>query len=366
MNIYNPRSQVFGFYYVDKILINYQPHDGLEEQAEKLAMITLVQDLKTRMTMLRSRFFSEDGLHVDYSSMSESEEFSAIHGLSCKLVHATLDELSDWSKLAVFINIYNFLTLHSLCWLYSESITDKNKIRDIDSSMWSRWKFFAQFSYVIGGMAFSLNDIENGILRANSPSPIPFSTCPFNDPEDPRRAFVIPLRDPRIHFALNCGAMSCPPIQVYNMLDLAAFQAQLALATSIYLENHLSVETSQASGISSINPFNLWRQSRDKIIVCISPLLKWFRQDFVFDMIRKKHEDQLTQHPGNTASIEAIMQHANSNSTFSDRLIVEWVLLNLPADTDSLANLAKMLRRSLDEGIDLELKYEDYDWRLNH
>jgi hypothetical protein len=34
--------------------------------------------------------------------------------------------------------------------------------------------------------------------------------------DDPRRKFIMEKLDPRIHFALNCGAKSCPPVLTYN------------------------------------------------------------------------------------------------------------------------------------------------------
>ena len=37
----------------------------------------------------------------------------------------------------------------------------------------------------------------------------------FED-KDPRSKVALSELDPRIHFALNCGARSCPPIRVYT------------------------------------------------------------------------------------------------------------------------------------------------------
>jgi Protein of unknown function, DUF547 len=45
--------------------------------------------------------------------------------------------------------------------------------------------------------------------------------------------------DPRIHFALNCGARSCPPIRDY---EPEALDAQLELATRAYLEAETVLE----------------------------------------------------------------------------------------------------------------------------
>lgn len=63
--------------------------------------------------------------------------------------------------------------------------------------------------YIIGAEIFTLDDIEHGILRSNSNMNMQLG--------DSRMKFIMdkPL-DPRIHFTLNCGAKSCPPILVYT------------------------------------------------------------------------------------------------------------------------------------------------------
>ena len=63
---------------------------------------------------------------------------------------------------------------------------------------------------MIGGQTFSLNALEHGVLRGNVPGPYTWS-APFRS-GDPRAGAVLPL-DVRIHFALNCGATSCPAVR---------------------------------------------------------------------------------------------------------------------------------------------------------
>jgi hypothetical protein len=59
-----------------------------------------------------------------------------------------------------------------------------------------------------------------GILKACCPlqlkQPVPNSSVAAQHP--PLNPVACPLQpvDPRIHFALNCGAASCPPIRVYT------------------------------------------------------------------------------------------------------------------------------------------------------
>jgi Protein of unknown function, DUF547 len=71
------------------------------------------------------------------------------------------------------------------------------------------------FSYAVGGHVFSLDDIEHGILRCNRKHPT--SGFVAFGPGDLRLPFALPLPvDPRIHFALNCGAKGCPAIRAYT------------------------------------------------------------------------------------------------------------------------------------------------------
>ena len=66
--------------------------------------------------------------------------------------------------------------------------------------------------------------------------------------------------DPRVHFAINCGATSCPPIRAYTAQDL---DAQLDLATRAYLA---------APGG--------WRLDEATGTVHLSRLFRWYRREF--------------------------------------------------------------------------------------
>ena len=90
---------------------------------------------------------------------------------------------------------------------------------------------------MIGGFLYSLNDIENGILRSNRQSMGTLYRKPFKA-GDPRLKISLAHVDPRIHFALNCGAKSCPPIKTFSGDQV---QDQLQVATSSFLEVSISV-----------------------------------------------------------------------------------------------------------------------------
>jgi hypothetical protein len=112
---------------------------------------------------------------------------------------------------------------------------------------------------MIGQYPYSLNDIENGLLRRNSRSAVPMTSAQFGR-DDPRLAFMMDEVDPRIHFALNCGAQSCPPISVYAG-EQDKLDKQLDLATKGFLNQ--SVE------------FNAQTST-----ITLSQLFQWYRVDF--------------------------------------------------------------------------------------
>lgn len=66
--------------------------------------------------------------------------------------------------------------------------------------------------------------------------------------------------DPRVHFALNCGAASCPPIRTY---EPEALDRQLELATSSFLSSDQAVRI----------------DVRHRTLY-LSALFQWYRGDF--------------------------------------------------------------------------------------
>ena len=122
-----------------------------------------------------------------------------------------------------------------------------------------RYKFFSTVSYDIGGQVFTLNDIENGILRSNRPSMATLYLTPFSD-DDPRLGQALEEVEPKIHFALNCGAKSCPPIKTFTAEDV---DDELKTATESFLENDDAIMLDQ-----------------DKGLVHLSMLFKWYHSDF--------------------------------------------------------------------------------------
>ncbi|XP_049449781.1 uncharacterized protein zgc:152951 [Epinephelus fuscoguttatus] len=231
-------------------LLEDDPHSALNAgqtaacspiQAAELSL--LVREL---ILKLFSEHLSADGKTVDYKGMSVNPAFERYCELAIQLQRVELLSLSREEKLAFFINIYNALVIHGYLRLGAPT------------NMWQRYRFFNYVSYLIGGEVFTLQDIENGVLRGNRKG-VAQLLKPFSK-TDPRLQVALPDAEPLIHFALNCGAKGCPPIKTYTPQDI---DSQLRTAAEAFLEND------DACMVDS-----------GKREVRLSQIFKWYKADF--------------------------------------------------------------------------------------
>lgn len=131
----------------------------------------------------------------------------------------------DAARLAFWINLYN------------AGVADAIRARGMRGDLRAHRGFFRAAGWEIGGGVTSLHLIEHGLLRANRPAPWSFWR-PLR-PADPRLAWAVSALDPRVHFALNCGAASCPPVRTWTA---ARIDAQLDRATRGYLDAEVAIE----------------------------------------------------------------------------------------------------------------------------
>lgn len=96
----------------------------------------------------------------------------------------------------------------------------------------SRWRFFRASALTVAGHDLGLDDIEHGLLRG-SRSKYGLGYLPRLLPDSFELRHKLADVDPRVHFALHCGAASCPAIRAY---DPEAVDAQLDTATRAYLD----------------------------------------------------------------------------------------------------------------------------------
>ena len=141
--------------------------------------------------------------------------------------------LSRNEQFAFYINVYNAWTLK----LILSGYPGVQSIKDLGTLFKSPWK---KKIVRIESRTITLDDVEHNILR-------------------PR------FKDPRMHFAINCAAKSCPPLrrEPYCGADL---NRQLNAATRSFLNN----------------PSN-YRLEAEQFYV--SRIFKWFAADFANDVI---------------------------------------------------------------------------------
>lgn len=126
---------------------------------------------------------------------------------------------SDAVKKAFWVNAYNVFNLVGLK-------------RSQPKSFWARWRHFSRRDYRVAGIRLCLNDIEHGILRR---SKFWWAAGWLRNPFAQRIKLATQLDndDPRIHFALNCGANGCPAIRFYTV---SGVEEELDLATKAFFD----------------------------------------------------------------------------------------------------------------------------------
>lgn len=147
---------------------------------------------------------------------------------------------NDHQKIAFWINVYN---------AYYQIIRKEENL--------SKSAVYSKKLFSIAGELLSLDDVEHGILRRYR---YKYSLGYFSNLFASKfvKKHTVEKLDYRIHFALNCGAESCPPIAFYNVKEI---DEQLTEATKGFLK----VESE----------FN-----DQKKIVYTTALFKWFYADF--------------------------------------------------------------------------------------
>ena len=221
-----------------RVILNDPPLDP----SPPVAATSQAETLASRMLAAFGGAADEAG-RVDYRGLSASPEFAVAIEAARGLASIRLDTLTAReARLAFWINVYNALVLHAIVSL---------RVR---RSVARAWNFFGRAAYRVGGFVLSSDDVEHGVLRGNRRRVLP-PLRPFG-PADPRRRLALSPLDPRIHFAINCGARSCPPVGVYRAETI---DAQLDLATRGFVNSQVTLE--------------------DGRLVC-SRLFKWYRGDF--------------------------------------------------------------------------------------
>ena len=171
------------------------------------------------------RFVDRQG-EVDFAALSRDR--SDIDRYVRYVADTPLESLPDANeKLAHMINAYNALSMFNVI---------ESGIPDTHAGF-NKLSFFIHRKLVIGGRAMSLYSFENDLIR--------------------------PLGDPRIHFALNCSALSCPVLPRLPF-TAAALDAELERESTAFFARPQNFRIDAANR-------SVW----------LSEILKFYTEDFV-------------------------------------------------------------------------------------
>jgi hypothetical protein len=237
------------------------------------------------------RTFVDPAGMVDYAGLkSNPRALNTYLKYVSTVPEQTIDQWSDPDQIAFWINTYNALTLKAILDHYPIKSSffrslkyPKNSIRQI-SGVWTKLKF------TVHNRPMTLEHIEHKILR-------------------------IRFNEPRIHLALVCAAKGCPTLRNEPYAG-PTLDAQLDNQAVTFLTN--------------LTKFKI---DRKKGIVHLSPIFKWFGEDFVKTYAPSETPGDLDQ--------------------------------NLSAVMNYLATHADPLFRPYLYRGQYEVEYLKYDWSLN-
>lgn len=215
---------------------------------------------------------------VDYPALQANSQ--ALKRFIQQLGAVSPEVYADWTeaeKIAFLINAYNAITL--------ESIIDQTPLKNSIKDIFGVWNFK---KHQVMGQALTLDQIEHEILRRQ-------------------------FQEPRIHAALVCAALSCPPLrsEPYTGENLEA-----------QLEDQVRQWLSSPQGLQI---------DRSNNQVAISAIFKWFGEDW-----EAQYASQ--QFVGNA----------------KERAVLNFISRYMSPDD----------RAYLEQG-DFKLNYLNYDWSLN-
>ena len=169
----------------------------------------------------------------DYKALKAKDE-PTVQGLRQQLGKVNAGALNGKQQLAYWINVYNINTVGTVL----EGYPIKS-LRDMSTDPVIRLNVFKKERVPYNGKLLSLNDVENTYIREG-------------------------FKDPRIHFAINCAARTCPPLRTEAYVG-ARVDAQLDEQARMFLNGPFGVK--------------LKPTSKD-LDISTTKIMDWFGDDF--------------------------------------------------------------------------------------
>ena len=183
------------------------------------------EELQTGLEAARAAHFDAGGGTCDYAAFAASHEHQRIAECLAALEGRDAKRSRIPAQTAFWLNVFNAVVLRD-----ARELAQAGGVRGVEG-------FFERPRVKVGAFAYSLDDIEHGLLRGNVPKFGHFRAPMRRD--DPRRTYTPLAYDERMHFGMYCACRSSPPLRVFNagLLD-----EQLESATLEYLQRSVRVE----------------------------------------------------------------------------------------------------------------------------
>lgn len=180
---------------------------------------------------LLKEYVDSDGM-VDYSAWKASAaDRRALLDYLRHLSAASFPSGADRdAKLAFWINAYNALTIEGILREYPTTSIRNHTAKLFGYNIWE------DFKLLVGGEPYSLEQIEHEILRE--------------------------MGEPRIHFAIVCASIGCPPLR-QEAYTADKLDQQLADNARAFFADR-----------------GKFRFDASRNAIAVSPILDWFAEDF--------------------------------------------------------------------------------------
>lgn len=196
-----------------------------------------------------TRAYANEHGGVNYAGLKK--EMAALKDFIAQLEAASPENKPEWfpnedERKRYYLTAYNAYILFYAVSAYPDR-----------HGLWSRLGLFKNKDIILGGRKLTLNSLEHNIIR---------------------KEFL----DPRIHFALNCGARSCPPLKA-----------------GVIPPNATENELEQAARRFINDPANV-RFDESNLMLYLSKIFDWFEGDFL-NYLRVKQgiiEPRIAQYVG--------------------------------------------------------------------
>ena len=187
-----------------------------------------------------SKYVDQRG-RVNYAGLKK--DIAALKGFTDLLAAASPENkpelfASEDERKRYYLTAYNaYILFHA-----ASAYPDKH-------ALWARLGWFKNKEIVLGGRKLTLNDLEHNVIR---------------------KKFL----DPRIHFYLNCGAISCPPLKARAIAENAT-DAELEEAARSFINDPSNVR------------FDAGRRT-----LHLSKIFDWYEDDFINYLKAKRGLDR--------------------------------------------------------------------------